>query len=136
MIPGLALAFRALPGKPTDVDTKKALSFVREALAWAVRPQDAAAAAGAFASLAPRDVPEVFIQAVVDVLKYPTVGKDATDVLVNAVRNVAPDAPSTSGGLIPFISWTSVRLPGVTLDSPPRCPRPRGSQLHCPAGGR
>jgi hypothetical protein len=134
-IPPLARTVSALPGQPTVEEAERALALIREALAWARNPREATDAAKAFVRLAPRSTVEAFAGSVIEVLKYPTAGREVTEVLVGAVREAIPQSNGGSSDMAWLLTWASDRLPDQ-ISTAPRCPKARGAGRSCPAGER
>jgi hypothetical protein len=105
----------------------------RAALAWAPTTAVAVAAAGAAVSLLPRHQVEPAVQTIVELLKYPMAAGDATIVLLEGLKAIAPEAPGKEAGLDANLDWIARVYPLIDLEAPPACPAPRWPGLGCPA---
>jgi hypothetical protein len=91
-------------------------------LARADEPSLAAAFAGAVSVLLPREPRQVYIAAIVELLKWPTTAGPATDALLEVLHERVPGAPGREAGLDATIAWVAETYPDIDLDSPPTFP--------------
>jgi hypothetical protein len=114
----------------------RAWDLLATRLAWAPTRAEATAWAGALVHLLPRSPPQVYIEQIVEALKYPTSAGPATAVLLDALREAEPSAPGKEAGLGATLSWLRVAHPAIDLEGRPRCPKSPAAQkdLVCPPG--
>jgi hypothetical protein len=133
----LAGAVQALAPR-LSVDHARAVSeTVRVYLGWAPRAHEARDWAGALVALLPREPPEGYVEQIVEALKYPTSAGPATDVLLDALGGIDPNAPGKEAGLDANLAWLTTAYPAIDLDKPPDCPKPLSDQqdVTCPEVG-
>jgi hypothetical protein len=128
----LAGAVQSLAPKLSDGDREKALDETRAALAWAPTTAVSVSAAAAAVSLLPRNQVERSVQTIVELLKYPMAAGDATAVLLDGLKAIAPEAPGNEAGLEANLNWIARTFPGIDLEAPPACPASRWPGLSCP----
>jgi uncharacterized membrane-anchored protein YjiN (DUF445 family) len=132
----LARAVQALAPKLSETDLIAARPKVRSALAWSVQDNEAAAWAVAYVHLFPQSTPEMFVNVVVEALKYFPSADSATGNLLDALRNRVPGAPGSEQEVETAVRWLRQRYPSVDLQSRPVCPEPlpgaKAAGLDCP----
>ena len=134
---GLAQAAQSLAGKLTDAQAQQvvAAGHLQSAFGWSATPEESAAWAKAIATLLRRPAEPNYVGAIVELLKYPVAGGQATNVLLEALRAVIPAAPSAEAGLPANLRWIADTYPGIDLKSAPACPPPLPrEELACPSG--
>lgn len=82
------------------------------------------AAAETLAVLLSRESPVQYVGAILETLKYPGTAGEPTNVLIDALRWIAPEAPGKEAGLDAILKWIARTYPslGRDLDALPRCP--------------
>ena len=76
-----------------------------------------------------------YVNALVEVLKYPTSAlrdldasdsepTTATDVPLDGLRSINPNAPGKEAGLTANLALLTTAYPAIDLDAPPACPQP------------
>ena len=132
----LAQAVQALARKVDGAQAQAALAL-RPGLAWAPTSEEAAGWAGVLVALLPREKPEICLAEIVEALKYPTSAGAATDVLLDALHGIDPNAPGKEAGLAANLAWLTTAYPAIDLDAPPLCPPPLLAQqdVTCPVRG-
>lgn len=129
----LAAAVSALATKLTAEQVLAALVPVQSSLAWAGSDDEAAAWANAFAKLLLQSAGPDRVAKLVEVLKYSMTGGSATQVLLDALQGIDPNAPGKDAGIDANLKWVRRSYPALNLDSAPVCPEPPPSQgLSCP----
>ena len=133
----LAGAVKALAGKLDAVQAQAALKIARRGLAWAQTSDEAAGWAAAHVTLLPREKPEIYVEKIVEALKYPTSAGAATDVLLDGLHRNDPNAPGKEAGLAANLAWLRTAYPAIDLEAPPACPEPLSDlqDVSCPKSG-
>jgi hypothetical protein len=120
----LTEAAQSLTGDLTVEQTRSTLAVVRPVLAWEHTRDKAAAWATAFAMLLSKNHSENYVADIVEVLKYPTLAGPATDVMLDALRDIDARAPGREAGLAASLEWLRTTYPSIDLDARPHCPSP------------
>ena len=107
----LAKALQALAARLTDAQTPELLLSARLHLASARDQMTEVAWAGVIAAVAAHErTDKVFLGAIVEVLKYPTVGGQPTDTLMTALRKRFPDVQELKGDVDTAVPWLEKQL--------------------------
>jgi hypothetical protein len=90
---------QALAGKLTDVQALQVLptGLLQGAFGWSATSDKSAAWAGAMATLLRRSGEREYVNAIVELLKYPIAAGPATDVLLRAMHEAIPASPRGGG---------------------------------------
>jgi hypothetical protein len=128
-------AVEALAGNLTDAQANLAVDTVRPVLAWSSDTLGANAAARALVALLSRQPDKDRVRALVELMKYPTAGGEATDIFLNGLPEAAPRAREKPTGFHANLEWIERTYPDVELEAPPACPHPFAPAQTCPADG-
>jgi hypothetical protein len=131
----LAQAAQSLAGKLTDAQAQQVLatSHLQSAFGWSATTEESAEWAKVIVTLLRRPEERNYISAIVELLKYPVAGGQATNVLLEALRRAIPAAPGAEAGLRANLRWIADTYPGIDLKSAPACPPPLRDGLACPS---
>ena len=135
LLHAMAQAVEALVPDLIDYDARGLARAARSDLAWASSAEEAAAYAQLAVAGLPRQPVADFVVEIIELLKYPPAAGAATGVLLEALREVASDAPGKEKGLDATLDWLQRYYPAVDLDSPPHCPDPPAAtarRIACP----
>jgi hypothetical protein len=119
----LAEAVQALAGKLSDSQAPGLLPPVRGLLANARGDNAAEAWASVIAKLVAHEPNDVFLSAIVEVLKYPTAAGKPTDALMAALQTRFPNVPELKGGLDTALPWLEMQLGADVVSRPPVRPK-------------
>ena len=132
-LPALAQAVQAVAAKLTDAQAQQVLatSHLQSAFGWSATSEESVAWAEVIATLLRRSGEPNYVDAIVELLKYPIAAGPATNVLLEALRVAA--APGAEAGLPANLRWLADTYPTIDLKSAPACPTPLSSGLACPS---
>jgi hypothetical protein len=97
-------------------------------LAWSANDAEAAEWARTLVALTRQALDQD--ATLVPTIAYPAAAGSATEILLDAIRAVRPDAPVKAAGTESALVWLAKTYPDVLR--PPTCPAPVQSDLKCP----
>jgi hypothetical protein len=131
----LVQAIQALIPTFNESEKQRATEVMRRLIAWSRHSQSSKLAVDTLVTLLTDDPeriqPAGFIEALVEILKYPTARPEVSDTVLAALQLHAA-APGSRGGLEETLDWISRTHAEVDLDSKPVCPVPLWTQFKCP----
>jgi hypothetical protein len=118
----LSHALQTLSAKLTDTQAVDLAVVARRHLALAGAEENEKALAGAMAALAGREDDKAFLIDIVEALKYPTAGGEASDTLMAALRERFPDVPELKEGIDAAVPWFEKQLGADVVARSPQRP--------------